>query len=103
MPPTGRGSAVKCLGLAGSLFFVALLYWLFPEYNQGGQFYGNYYAALKVLLPAWAVVSVPYMYWVDRRMTQPLDGLWQIGQLLLGRWRGLDGRADLASICWAGW
>jgi protein-S-isoprenylcysteine O-methyltransferase Ste14 len=84
--------AVKCLGLAGSLFFVALIYWLFPEYNQGGQFYGNYYAALKVLLPAWAVISVPYLYWVDRRMSQPLDGLWQLGQLLLGRWRGLDGR-----------
>ena len=56
---TGGGYAVKCLGLAGSLFFVALLYWLFPEYHQGGQFYGNYYAALKVLLPAWAVLSVP--------------------------------------------
>jgi protein-S-isoprenylcysteine O-methyltransferase Ste14 len=23
-------------------------------------------------------------------MAQPLDGLWQLGQLLLGRWRGLD-------------
>ena len=93
-PRPGRASwsrvAVKSLGLAGSLFFVALLYWLFPEYNQGGQFYGNYYAALKVLLPAWAVLSVPYLYWVDRRMAQPLDGLWQLGQAMLGRWRGLD-------------
>ena len=45
----------KFVGLAGSLGFVALLYWAFPEYRQGSQFYGNYYAALKVLLPAWAV------------------------------------------------
>jgi len=82
--------AVKCVGLAGSLGFIALLYWVFPEYNQGEPFYGNYYAALKLLLPAWAVLAAPYIYFVDRRMAQPLDGLWQLGQLLLGRWRGLD-------------
>src|ERR1700733_3126979 len=84
--------AVKCVGLAGSLGFIALLYWVFPEYNQGEPFYGNYYAALKVLLPAWAVLAAPYIYFVNRRTAQPLDGLWQLGQLLLGRRRGLDGR-----------
>jgi protein-S-isoprenylcysteine O-methyltransferase Ste14 len=81
---------VKSIGLAGSVGFVAMLYWMFPEYYQGEPFYGNYYAALKVLLPPWALVAVPYLYWVDRRMREPLDGLWQLGQLLLGRWRGLD-------------
>ena len=81
---------VKSIGLAGSVGFVSLLYWMFPEYYQGEPFYGNYYAALKVLLPPWALVAVPYLYWVDRRMREPLDGLWQLGQLLLGRWRGLD-------------
>ena len=98
LAPPGPGNwprvAVKCVGLAGSIGFVALLYWLFPEYNQGAEFYGNYYAALKVLLPPWAVLAAPYLYWVDRRMAQPLDGLWQLGQLLLGRWRGLDAAAD---------
>jgi protein-S-isoprenylcysteine O-methyltransferase Ste14 len=81
---------VKALGLAGSVGFIALLYWMFPEYFQGQPFYGNYYAALKVLLPAWALIALPYLYWVDRRMREPQDGLWQLGQLLLGRWRGLD-------------
>jgi protein-S-isoprenylcysteine O-methyltransferase Ste14 len=92
----GRGDwprvGTKCVGLAGSIGFIALLYWLFPEYNQGQEFYGNYYAALKVLLPGWAVLAAPYLYWVDRRMAQPLDGLWQMGRLLLCRWRGLDAR-----------
>ena len=92
----GRGDwprvTTKCVGLAGSIGFIAGLYWLFPEYNQGEGFYGNYYAALKVLLPAWAVLAAPYLYWVDRRMAQPLDGLWQMGRLLLGRWQGLDPR-----------
>jgi protein-S-isoprenylcysteine O-methyltransferase Ste14 len=83
---------VKCVGLAGSLGFIALLYWAFPEYNQGAQFYGNYYTALRVLLPAWALLAAPYLYWVDRRMAKPLDGLWHCGALLLGRWRGLEPR-----------
>jgi len=81
---------VKALGLLGSVGFIALLYWMFPEYFQGQPFYGNYYAALKVLLAPWALVALPYLYWVDRRMREPQDGLWQLGQLLLGRWRGLD-------------
>jgi protein-S-isoprenylcysteine O-methyltransferase Ste14 len=84
--------ATKFVGLVGSIGFIALLYWLFPEYYQGEQFYGNYYAALKVLLPAWAVLAAPYLYWVDRRMAQPQDGLWQMGRWLLGRWHGLDAR-----------
>jgi protein-S-isoprenylcysteine O-methyltransferase Ste14 len=36
------------------------------------------------------VAALPYLYWVDRRMAQPLDGLWQFGRLVLGRWQGLD-------------
>ncbi|MGH8231812.1 MAG: isoprenylcysteine carboxylmethyltransferase family protein [Steroidobacteraceae bacterium] len=80
----------KCIGLIGSVGFVALLYWLFPEYNQGDEFYGNYYRALRLLLPLWAVVAVPYLWWVDRRMPQPYDGLWQLGRWLLGRWRDLS-------------
>jgi protein-S-isoprenylcysteine O-methyltransferase Ste14 len=81
---------VKAIGLAGSVLFVALLYRLFPEYHDGDAFYGNYYSALKVLLPPWAVLALPYLYWVDRRMPEPRDGLWQLGQLLLGRWRGVS-------------
>ncbi|HEY3732187.1 MAG TPA: isoprenylcysteine carboxylmethyltransferase family protein [Steroidobacteraceae bacterium] len=80
----------KCVGLIGSVSFVALLYWVFPEYNQGDQFYGNYYQALQVLLPLWALLAVPYLFWVDRRIREPYDGLWQLGRALLGRWRGLS-------------
>ena len=85
-----RRVGVKCVGLAGSLGFIALLYWLFPGVLPGPRFYGNYYTAIEVLLPAWAVLAPPYLYWVDRRLAQPLDGLWQMGRLLLGRWHGLD-------------
>jgi protein-S-isoprenylcysteine O-methyltransferase Ste14 len=86
--------ATKYIGVIGSVGFVALLYWLTPEYYQGGGtgFYGHYYKALRVLLPAWAVVAPFYIHWVDRRLAVPRDSLWQVGRLVLGQWRGLDGR-----------
>lgn len=95
LPTAGNWQRVftKLLGLCAGVGFIALLYWMFPEYYRGSDFYGHYWAALRVLLPAWAVLALPYLYWVDRRMAQPLDGLWQTGRLVLGRWRGLDGRA----------
>lgn len=80
----------KCLGLALSVGFIGLLYWLSPEYH--GSFYDDYYAALEVLLPAWAALAVPYIHWVDRRLAEPEDALWQLGRWGLGQWRGLDAR-----------
>ncbi len=82
----------KLAGLLGSVGFIALLYWLFPEYRGQPSFYVHYWAALAVLLPVWAVLAVPYLYWVDRRLAQPEDSLWQLGRLVLGRWRGLSVR-----------
>jgi hypothetical protein len=83
---------IKCIGLAGSIGFVALLYWLTPEYHNGEGFYHHYYKALRVLLPAWAVVAPFYIYWVDRRLAQPRDSLWQMGRLLSGHGQEVDPR-----------
>jgi len=90
--PTGNlaRTLTKFAGLAGAAGFVALLYWCFPEYYRGDQFYGNYWTALRVLLPLWAVVALPYLYWVDRRMQEPRDALWQMGRLVTLQWRGLN-------------
>jgi Isoprenylcysteine carboxyl methyltransferase (ICMT) family len=84
--------ATKLAGLIGSVGFVAALYWLTPEYHLGGTFYGNYYLALQVLLPVWALIAPVYIYYVDRRLAQPRDGLWQMGRLVLLQWRGLEPR-----------
>src|ERR1039458_5223759 len=81
----------KLLGLLGSVGFIALLYWLFPEYASHG-FYANYWAALRVVLPLWALVSLPYIYWVDRRLREPRDALWQMGRLLTLQWDDVSGR-----------
>src|ERR1039457_4879206 len=55
---------------------IALLYWLSPKSASHG-FYANYWAGLRVVLPLWALVSLPYIYWVDRRLREPRDALWQ--------------------------
>ena len=84
-------SVTKLIGLIGSVGFIALLYWLFPEYASTG-FYGNYWQALRVVLPLWALLSLPYIYWVDRRLRTPCDALWQMGRLLTLGWRDVSGR-----------
>jgi protein-S-isoprenylcysteine O-methyltransferase Ste14 len=80
----------KCIGLSASVGFIALLYWLTPEYHA--SFYDQYYKALWVLLPAWAVLAPFYIYWVDRRLAEPRDSLWQMGRLLSGHWDDVDAR-----------
>ena len=71
---------------------MALIYRLFPEYRGQPSFYDHYWAALAVLLPVWAVLALPYLYWVDRRLARPEDSLWQMGRLVSCRWRGLSAR-----------
>lgn len=83
-------SLVKLAGLGGSLGWVALLYWLFPEYAPQG-FYAHYWEAVRVVLPAWAIIALPYIYSIDRRLAEPRDALWHMGSLVLGRWRDVSG------------
>ncbi len=80
----------KLIGLLGSVGFIALLYWMFPEYRGSPSFYVHYWTALRVLLPAWGLLALPYLYWVDSRLAAPEDALWQYGRALLLKWQGLS-------------
>ncbi|HEX7965642.1 MAG TPA: isoprenylcysteine carboxyl methyltransferase [Gammaproteobacteria bacterium] len=86
--PSLERTAVKLLGFLGTLAFLALGYLLFPVYSD--PLYGPFFAMLPWLVPAWLVAAVPYFYLVDRRMREPHDGYWQMGQLLRLRWREVD-------------
>jgi protein-S-isoprenylcysteine O-methyltransferase Ste14 len=86
--PSLQRTAVKYLGLLGSLGFVAVGYLVFPLYSD--PFYGPYFAMLLKLVPVLLVAALPYFYLVDRRMREPHDGYWQMGQVLLLRWREVD-------------
>ena len=86
--PSWERSLTKFAGLLGSLAFVAVLYWLTPEYH--GSFYDRYYTMLRLVLPPWLLLALPYFYLIDRHMPQPRDGIWQMGRLVTFRWAGLD-------------
>ncbi len=88
--PSLSRTLVKYAGLLGSLGFVALLYWLFPEYH--GSFYHRYYQMLWAVVPPLLLLGLPYIYLIDRHMPAPHDGLWHIGMAVLLQWQAVDTR-----------
>jgi len=76
-------SFTKLTGLWATWAVIAVLYGL-------GRWYwdGNYLFAMEVLayaaVPA-LILSVPYIYWIDRVMVNPRDHAWHFGALLLMR------------------
>lgn len=88
--PSWPRTLLKCAGLLGSMGFVAMLYWLFPEYH--GEFYDRYFVMLREVLPVWLLLALPYFYLVDRHMSKPQDGYWHVGKFIFLRWREIDWR-----------
>ncbi len=86
--PSLQRSRIKFAGLLGSLAFVAFLYWLFPEYH--GAFYDRYYTMLRIVLPPWLLLGLPYLFFIDRRMPAPCDGYWHMGKLATLEWGEVD-------------
>lgn len=86
-PHYGRAVA-KVLGFYATLGFGLGLYALFPEYRGG--FYERYYQMLRWVLPVVAALSIPYFLVLERFNKKPLDGYWQMSQLVMLRFRKLD-------------
>ncbi|PKF61776.1 isoprenylcysteine carboxyl methyltransferase [Psychromonas sp. psych-6C06] len=81
-------TAIKLVGFYACLAFVALVYWLFPEYRGG--YYDTFFNLLKSIFTGLCLVAIPYFYFVDRMMVSPKDGYWQLGAFILGRNRSVD-------------
>ena len=92
-----RRVAVKLLGLAGTLAIVVAGHLVLRLY----QFDDLQLAGVMTLgmLPLLLLV-VPYFAWIDGLMTQPRDGYWHAGMLLMAQTRKLD-RAALREHCLA--
>ncbi|WP_233998971.1 isoprenylcysteine carboxylmethyltransferase family protein [Microbulbifer pacificus] len=84
-------TAVKLLGFYLAVGSVAFVYWLFPEYH--GSFYDNYFSVVRAVLPWWLLLAVPYFYLLDGAMLDPKDSYWHLGRWLLGKRRGISGKA----------
>jgi isoprenylcysteine carboxyl methyltransferase (ICMT) family protein YpbQ len=90
---------IKLLGLLITLETIAFAYWALPEYR--GAFYHHLWEMLKFYWLYLVVIIVVYFSYIDARMRDPEDGYWQVGCLLLGRWRKCD-RATLKQFA-LGW
>ena len=74
--------AVKLIGLWTTLGIVALVYLLFPEYQ--GALFDPFWDVLSYVIPAFLLLSPLYFLWIDGKMTEPRDGYWHVGALMLG-------------------
>lgn len=88
-PSWGR-TLLKFAGLLGCLAPLGILYWLFPEYHS--PFYQRYWELLRLILPPWLILAMPYFHVVDRHLTNPRDGYWHMGKLVTFQWHVVDGR-----------
>ena len=90
----------KWLGLHATLAAVAAIYWVLAEYRS--SLYAPFFTVAGTLLPAFSLLAVPYIAWVDARMARPQDIYWQLGDLLLGGSSRID-RAALGqhALAWA--
>lgn len=76
-------SITKLAGLWATWFIIGGLYCLGRWYWEG-----QYLFAMQVLGAAiipMVVLSVPYVLWIDRVMTNPRDHTWHFGAMLIGR------------------
>jgi hypothetical protein len=71
----------KLAGLYGTYGLIALLYWVFPEYQ--GEFYAGFMDMLIDVLPYLMLLAIPYFALVDSFMKEPEDNYYWFGRLLL--------------------
>ncbi|NGQ89460.1 DUF1295 domain-containing protein [Rhodobacter sp. HX-7-19] len=84
-------AAVKLLGLYASVGFVALLWAILPIYRE--ETYQPFLTLAQWAALPLALLSVPYVLFVDAHQADPRDGYWQMGKAVLLDRRAVDGAA----------
>jgi len=74
---------VKIAGLWATWAVLGLVYFSVGTYRDPD--YDFVFALMTGLAPVILLISVPYVYFVDRAMREPHDALWHAGQMVLGR------------------
>lgn len=80
--------AVKLVGLIGTLWLLAFLYWVLPEYHK--EQYQRFWLFLSVTLPFLVGLAIPYFWWMDSRMHTPEDAYHEAGLVVLLQLEGRD-------------
>ena len=76
-------SLTKLAGLWATWAAIAAVYCIFRFYWRD-----NYMFAMETFSVAAGplfLLSIPYVFWIDRRLREPRDGAWHLGALLMGQ------------------
>jgi protein-S-isoprenylcysteine O-methyltransferase Ste14 len=76
-------SLTKLAGLWATWAAIALIYATGRFYWQGGFAFAMW--CFTAAAPVLFVLSVPYVLWIDRRLTEPRDGAFHLGAWLMGQ------------------
>jgi protein-S-isoprenylcysteine O-methyltransferase Ste14 len=86
--PSIKRTGIKFIGLLASMSVLAIAYWLFPVYHL--PFYKPFFEMVKAIFPYAMLISLPYIYLVDRHLLQPHDGYWFMGLLCILKFDDID-------------
>jgi hypothetical protein len=77
-----RDTGIKLIGLWTTWLAILIVYWVVRYYTDiGSQFY---FQLLRIFGPALFLLSIPYVFLVDRYSREPHDALWQAGAWIIG-------------------
>jgi len=71
---------IKLFGLIITFASIIFIYWLLPEY---GDWYKRYFYLLEYIFYPSLIFALFYFPFIDKRMEDPLDSYWHIGNLFL--------------------
>lgn len=86
--PDAQRIAVKLLGLLTTFAIIGLAYAVFPEYRAA--LFDPFWDVLEFAIPVVLLCAPAYFWFVDGRMSEPRDGYWHLGALMLGRAEDVD-------------
>ncbi|MEO0713491.1 MAG: DUF1295 domain-containing protein [Pseudomonadota bacterium] len=89
----------KLIGLWSTWALILFVYFL-ARYDERAEMEVFYYY-IRTFGPLLVALSIPYVYFVDRRMAEHRDGLWHWGQFVCGRWDTV--RWSMLKDYWLGW
>jgi len=73
-------SVYKGIGFGCVVVALGFLYWLIPEYEK--PLYQPAFAVMGLLLPVILAIAIPYILYVDRKMSVPEDMYFKLGQFV---------------------
>ena len=77
----------KLIGLWSTFLAIACCYWLASLMISG---HVTFFIVSAWAFPLIFAISIPYVFFINRYMQEPRDGLWHMGKWVAGQWHLVD-------------